>query len=57
MRFIGRFLCYLGFHKWIKLPDDYDVEADWNCWVGIDFDNYNPQKLYKCKRCGEVETR
>jgi len=57
MRFIGRFLCYLGFHKWIKLPDDYDVEADWNCWVGINFDNYNPQKLYKCKRCGEVETR
>ena len=50
---IRRILCWLGFHKWKKLPHDYDVTNDYECWTTIDFDNYGT--LYKCKYCGKVK--
>ena len=52
---IRKLLCWLGFHEWIKLPRDYKVELDWECWKTIDFDNYDEDNLFKCKHCGKVK--
>lgn len=48
--------CWLGFgHEWKKLPNDYHVEYDWECWKSIDFDNYDADNLFKCKHCGAIK--
>ena len=47
--------CWLGWHEWEKLPSNYDVTTDWECWKTIDFDDYNADKLFKCKHCGKVK--
>lgn len=44
--------CWLGLCEMEKLPDDYDVTMDWECWKNIDFDNHG--ELYKCKHCGAI---
>lgn len=52
---IRKLLCWLGWHEWVKMPTDYDVTTDWECWKIIDFDNYNADNLFKCKHCGAIK--
>lgn len=57
IRKIIKIFCYFGFHKFKKLPKNYNVFADARCWWSIDFDKYNPDRLYKCIYCGEIEEK
>lgn len=52
---IRKILCWLGWHEWVKIPKDYNVLVDWECWTILDFDNYDENSLYKCKHCGKLK--
>lgn len=54
---IEKILCWLGIHDFELMPVDYDITKDGECWMSIDFDDYdeNHKRIRKCKRCGAVE--